>query len=170
MACHMTQETDNLQLEELFHEDQKDREKIYENPKALAQLKESDKARRKRLYVMLELGEVKTKRDLYHAAVILHHGVEPSDFLYAHRLSTMAALMGHKTARWLLAASLDRYLMSLGQGQIYGTQFEYNPSDGRYQLKLPMQDSVTFSWEKEFFGIPTVADRLKQLNAQIKAK
>lgn len=166
----MPPETDNLQLEELFQEDQSDRSKVYETKDEINKLKARDAARRKRLVMMMELGEVKTKNDLYHAAVIFQHGEDPADFLIAHRLSSLAAVMGHKTARWLMAATLDRFLTTLGQGQVYGTQFEYNAREKAYQLKLPVQDSLLLSFEKEFLGVPSVAERLKQLNGQIGKK
>lgn len=162
----MPQETDNLKLEETFQEDQKDRELVYDSPEAVSRLRDHDAARRKRVYVMMELGEVQTMRDLYHASVILQHGDAPADFLTAHRLATVAAIMGHKTARWLLAATLDRYLMAVGQPQVYGTQFEYNAPETRYQLRLPILESVFLDFEKTMLGVPSVSDRLKQLNSR----
>lgn len=164
----MPPETDNLRLKELFDKDQTDREKVLESKDAVNKLKERDSDRRNRLSVMMELGEVRTKNDLYHSAVIFQHGSDPADFLSAHRFATLAAILGHRTARWLLAASLDRYLMSIAQGQIYGTQFEFNGAERRYQLKLPVQDPLLLSFEKEMLGIPPVNDRADQLNAQIK--
>jgi hypothetical protein len=164
----MPPETDNLKLEELFQADQKDREKVYDTQEAVDALYKADKSRRQQISVMMELGEVKTKNDLYHAAVILQHGDTPPDFLTAHRMATLAAIHGHRTARWLLAASLDRYLMSIQQGQVYGTQFEFNPTEKQYQLKLPVLEHTLLSFEKEMLGIPSVKDRLKQLNRQIK--
>ncbi|OIO09135.1 MAG: hypothetical protein AUJ52_06930 [Elusimicrobia bacterium CG1_02_63_36] len=165
----MPPETDNLKLEEIFQADQKDREKVYESQDAVDALRKADKARRQNVSMMMELGEIKTKNDLYHAAVIFQHGDEPQDFLTAHRLATLAAIHGHRTSRWLLAASLDRYLMSLNQGQVYGTQFEFNPTEKRYQLKLPVLEHTLLSFEKEMLGIPSVNDRLNQLNRQIKS-
>ncbi|MFA5138948.1 MAG: hypothetical protein WC728_06915 [Elusimicrobiota bacterium] len=164
----MPPETDNLKLVEVFQEDQKDREKIYDNPQQVATLKERDTARRKRVMVMMELGEVKTKNDLYHAAVIFQHGERPVDYLTSHRLATLSALLGHRTSRWMLAASLDRYLMSIRQPQVYGTQFEYSPVEKRYQLKLPVEETIMLSFEKEMLGVPAVNDRLAQLNSQIR--
>lgn len=164
----MPPETDNLQLEEIFQEDQKDRERVYDTPEEVDKLKERDRARRKRVHMMMELGEVKTKRDLYHAAVIFQHGDKAEDFLISHRLSVMSAILGHRTARWLLAASFDRFLMAIGQAQVYGTQFEYNPNERVYQLKLPVAETVMLPYDKELLGVPPVNERLKQLNAQIK--
>jgi len=164
----MPPETDNLKLLDQFHDDQKDREKVYHTDEDIRELKSRDAARRKRVTMMMELGEVKTKNDLYHAAVIFQHGDSASDFLTSHRLATLAAVQGHRTARWLLAASLDRYLMSISQGQVYGTQFEYNPTEKQYQLKLPVQEPVILSFEKEMLGVPAVSDRLGQLNSHNK--
>ncbi|MFH1725916.1 MAG: hypothetical protein ABII00_15005 [Elusimicrobiota bacterium] len=164
----MPPETDNLKLEELFQEDQRDRARVYDTQSEVTVLNDRDAARRQRITIMMELGEVKTKADLYHAAVIFQHGESSADFLTAHRLATLAAVLGHRTGRWLLAAALDRFLMSIEQAQVYGTQFEFNPTDKRYQLKLPIQEAVLLSFEKEMLGIPSVNDRLDQLNAQIK--
>ena len=165
----MPPETDNLRLQELFQDDQHDREKVYDTAEALAELKGRDRDRIKRLYVMMELDEIKTKNDLYYGAVILQHGENAADFLTAHRMAAIAAILGHRTARWLMAASFDRFLMSVGHGQIYGTQFEFNQEDRRYQLKLPVQDAVMVTFEKEFLGIPPVNERLKALNERIQA-
>src|SRR5258706_12193766 len=136
----MPPETDNLELEELFRQDQEDRQKVFDTPKALEDLQERDHTRRKRVYAMIELGDVQTKNDLYHAGIILHHSSRTEDYLVAHRFAALAAVMGHKTARWLMAAALDRVLMGWGQPQVYGTQFEYSPSSHQYELKLPLQD------------------------------
>ena len=166
----MPPETDNLQLKELFAEDQKDRERVYESKEEVAKLKERDQDRRRRLSVMMELGEVRTKNDLYHCAVIFQHGDRQSDYLNAHRFAALAAILGHRTSRWLLASSLDRYLMSIKQGQVYGTQFEFNGTKKKYQLKLPVQDPFILSFEKEMLGIPADNERIDQLNAQIQKK
>lgn len=165
----MPPETDNLRLQELFQEDQHDREKVYDTAEALSALRQRDRDRIKRIYVMLELDEIKTKNDLYYASVILQHGETAADFLSAHRLAAIAAILGHRTSRWLMAASFDRFLMSVGHGQIYGTQFEFNQEDRCYQLKLPVQDAVMLAFEKEFLGIPPVNERLKALNERIQA-
>lgn len=153
----------------VFQADQKDRESVYHTPEALASLKGRDHERTRQAYELLRAGRLKTPSDLYHAAVVLQHGSVPSDFLTAHRLAFLSALMGHKTSRWLTAATLDRYLMSLGVGQVYGTQFELDPKEGKYQLKLPIQEQAILPFEKEFLGVPAAAERLKALNEQIRS-
>jgi hypothetical protein len=160
----MPPETDNLRLEELHAADQKDREKVLTSPREVEALKTRDLERRKEVQEQFTRGEVNTVNDLYRAAVIFLHGAEPKDFLVAHRLSVMAAINGHRPSRWLAAASLDRFLMSMGLPQTYGTQFEHAAEDNRYQLRLPIDDSTLLHFEKRFFSVPSVMERLAQLN------
>ena len=76
----------------------------------------------------------------------------------------VAAINGHRPSRWLAAASLDRFLMAIGLPQTYGTQFEYSKEENRYQLRLPIDDASVLHFEKHFFGVPPVVERLAQLN------
>ena len=166
----MPPETDNLRLEELYEADQKDRANVLRSAAAVKELKQRDAMRGFLVLEMISQGGVKTKNDLYRAAVILLHGSEPKDYLTAHRLAVLSAVNGHRPARWLAASSLDRYLMSIGQPQVYGTQFEHNPDDNKYQLRLPIDDASLLGWEKKFFSVPSVSERLKQLNSRIQNK
>ena len=163
----MPPETDNLRVEELHLADQADRARVYSSAQDVAALKERDLARRKEVSELLGRGEVNTQNDLYRAAVIFLHGAEPKDFLTAHRMAVISSIQGHRNARWLAAASLDRFLMSIGLPQTYGTQFEHNEEDNRYQLRLPIDDGSVLHFEKHFFGVPSVMERLAQLNRRI---
>lgn len=165
----MPPETDNLRLEELYLADQKDREKVYSSASEVDALKERDRERRRTLVEMIGQGEVNTSNDLYRAAVLFLHGVEPKEFLTSHRLATIASINGHKQSRWLCAASLDRFLMSIGMPQVYGTQFEHSEDENRYQLRLPIDDTTVLHFEKRFFAVPPVVERLAQLNRRIGA-
>jgi hypothetical protein len=64
------------------------------------------------------------------AAFIFQHGQKPDDYLYAHVLATTALGKGFEPAKWLSAATLDRYLRSVKQPQIFGTQFGSLFDDG----------------------------------------
>ncbi|MDD5657846.1 MAG: hypothetical protein PHF00_11410 [Elusimicrobia bacterium] len=163
----MPPETDNLRLEELYEADQKDRAAVFASAAALQELKHRDGMRKTLVLEMISQDGINTPNDLYRAAVILLHASEPKDFLAAHRLAATAAIGGHRPARWLAAASLDRFLMSVGMPQVYGTQFEHNVEDNKYQLRLPIDDSSLLHWEKKFYAVPPVAERLKQLNGRI---
>jgi len=163
----MPPETDNLRLEELHAADQKDREKVLTSAKEVEALKGRDLERRKAVLEFVTRGEINTVNDVYRAAVIFLHGAEPKDFLFAHRLAVMGAINGHRPSRWLAAASLDRFQMSLGLPQTYGTQFEHDAENNRYQLRLPIDDASVLHFEKRFFNVPSVMERLAQLNRKM---
>jgi hypothetical protein len=166
----MPPETDNLQLQDIYQSDQSDRKKIYDSPQAVSELKQRDAMRKTVTLDMISKGEVNTSLDLYWAAVILLHGNEPKDFLTSHRLAVLSAINGHRPARWLAASSLDRYLMASGQSQVYGTQFEHNAEENKYQLRLPIEDNRLLNWEKKFLNVPAVTERLQQLNGRIQVQ
>jgi len=72
--------------------------------------------------------KVQTGEDYYYAAFIFQHGQKSEDYLYAHVLAVTALGKGFSPAKWLCAATLDRYLRSIKQPQIFGTQFGNGPA------------------------------------------
>jgi hypothetical protein len=82
-----------------------------------------DSARRKRVRELIDQSGVRTGKDYERAAMIFQHGDTPEDIILAHVLAVTALGNGNPGARWLAAASLDRYLHRCGQPQIFGTQF-----------------------------------------------
>lgn len=64
---------------------------------------------------MLEAGALKTGEDFEDASVIFQHGDNPQDYLLAHVLAMAAMTKGDANARWIAAATLDRYLQSVKQ-------------------------------------------------------
>lgn len=89
-----------------------------------------DAERRARTRAMLDANEITTAHDYFHAAFIFQHGGEPEDFLLAHVLAVTAVDKGHAQAFWIAAATLDRYLQSVGRPQTYGTQLQLRPAAG----------------------------------------
>lgn len=112
---------DNDDLTKLYRADQSERQGTNIDWSALYH---RDIERRAQLRQMLANGKVVTGADYYHAAMILQHGENPDDYLLAHVLAVDALSKGNLDARWLAAATLDRYLRSIGQPQIYGTQYK----------------------------------------------
>jgi hypothetical protein len=72
---------------------------------------------------MIDAGELHTGLDYRNASLVMQHGTQPDDYLLAHALAVIGASKGDKTALWLSAATLDRYLKSIKQPQVYGTQY-----------------------------------------------
>jgi len=128
-------QTDNLELRHLFADDMHDRGSepfdFDENGKPVPhkEWKESpdmqahDAVRQKRVREMLNEGTVRTTNDYVWASFIFQHGQTPDDYLLAHVLGMIAASKGDKIGRWIAAATLDRYLQSIRQPQVFGTQF-----------------------------------------------
>ena len=64
-----------------------------------------------------------TGADNYYAAMILQHGEKPEDYLLAHELCIVAISKREAKAKWLAAATEDRFLMMIGHPQRFATQF-----------------------------------------------
>ncbi len=120
-----SQPPDNAHLTTLYNVDQSAREGDHID---WAKLSQEDEQRRQAVHHMLDVGEVRTGSDFYHAAMIFQHGQNPDDYLLAHILAMDAVAQGSKEARWLSAATLDRYLLSIWQPQVFGTQFHGLPN------------------------------------------
>jgi len=108
-----------ITLRKIYDEDQKNRNDS-----------EGDARRRAQVRQLIAEGKVQSGEDYYYAAFIFQHGQKPDDYLYAHVLATTALGKGFEPVKWLSAATLDRYLRSVKQPQIFGTQFGSLFDDG----------------------------------------
>ncbi|MCA9791035.1 MAG: hypothetical protein KC910_04540, partial [Candidatus Eremiobacteraeota bacterium] len=128
--------TVSSRLARMLRQDQADRQIFADTPAstwndpehvaARARMGENDAQRRAEVQEMLDAGEVHEPDDCYSAAMIFQHGTVAQDYLKAHRLAYQAALGGHGPARGLTAATLDRFLLTVEQPQIVGTQYYTN--------------------------------------------
>jgi hypothetical protein len=82
-----------------------------------------DAARHKQVRELLATGDLKTAQDFRDASFIFQHSDQPDDYLLAHLLAVNAIALGDTSARWIAAATMDRYLQAIGQKQVFGTQF-----------------------------------------------
>lgn len=112
----------NSRIERLFQEDQAARSSGFDGD--WDKIAADDAARRKEAAALISNGDIVTADDYYHAAYIFQHGDAPEDYLKAHTLATASALRGRADAAWIAAATLDRYLQSMGKPQIFGTQYK----------------------------------------------
>jgi hypothetical protein len=124
-------------LKTLFVEDQRDRgvaladDGVSLLPKEQAdklppydwkETQKRDQARREQARVLLARPGL-SGEDYYFAAFLFQHGEEADDYLFAHILATEAVALGYSRAKWIAAATLDRYLQQIGQKQVFGTQY-----------------------------------------------
>lgn len=144
----------NAELKAMFDADQTAR--MDENAD-WEKVTKDDTARRKRVREMLDAGEVRTGADYVHAAFIFQHGHEADDYLLAHALAMTGVQKGHKLAPWIAAATLDRYLHSIGKAQIYGTQKRLGANDEL--TPEPYNRSLITDVVRKAAGVPALADQ-----------
>ena len=132
------------------------------------ELKQRDDARYARLQELLREGKVLSGDDCYYAAMLMQHGTTTDDYLLAHILACAAAQMGNKQAKWLSAASLDRYLQKLGQPQVFGTQYFTNYADSSW-TQDPFKTDLIGDGIRKLYNTPDLAEskrRLKDLEKE----
>ena len=166
-SCTATSEVQSphtLELRALFEEDQAIRADGFQGftKEQIQAVVAEDAVRKARVLELLEQDALVLPEDCYRAAMVLQHGGEPIDFLMAHVLATSAAQDGHEGARWLSAASLDRYLMAIEQPQVFRTQF--NSKNGSPWTQEPVVDFLGDTL-RDRFGVPSVAEAKANLAA-----
>jgi len=122
------------ELARMFAEDQGDRIPQPAGPIDWDVVGPRDSVRLARVKQMCRSQRLSTGMDHYHAAMILQHAHEPDDYLLAHELCIVAVGKGVEQAKWLAAASEDRYLMNIGRPQRFGTQYRIDGTDGKWSL------------------------------------
>jgi hypothetical protein len=147
--------SDNAELARIFQEDQDDRKPGLHGID-WAKLKPRDDARLARIRELYASDALRTGADWFHAALILQHSSEADDYLLAHEMSVAAVALGHKEARWLTAASEDRFLRKIGRKQRFGTQYEPAHKPGSLEL-APTEHQVTDAL-REVLGIQSLAE------------
>jgi len=143
------------ELQLLFRADRDERANhpAYGTPE-YRELRELDAQRRRRLAVIVESGGLKEPEDYYQAAWILNHGESVDEIWQAHTLAKEAVELGLRCARWLAAATYDRWLMYQGKPQKYGTQIV---PDGKRQRVWDV-DPATSDAERADWDVPTLAE------------
>ncbi len=154
------------ELARLFTEDQADRRVPPGEQIDWDVIGPRDAARLARVKELCRGGALHQAEDYYHAAMVLQHAHEPEDHLLAHELCVIAVDLGHEPARWLAAASEDRFLMRIGRPQRFGTQFRVDGPDGRWCLS-DVDPGVTDAM-RVALGVPPLSEaqaRAARMNA-----
>jgi hypothetical protein len=114
----------------------------------------ADTRHRTRVLEILRTDGLRSGEDFYHAAMILQHSNPGTPdytlehYLLAHALASVAAFEGHEKARWLSAATLDRYFFWTEQAQFFGTQY-VRDEDGNWKPG-PYSEFLTGALETTF--------------------
>lgn len=158
---------DNPELIDIFEADQADRESDNQSLTEVLAVIKRDSLRKTRIQQLLDSNQVRTPTDFYIAAMVFQHGDDSSDYRKAMNLVTKAIELDSTVPKWLLAAATDRYLLSTGRPQIYGTQY-FKDGDEAWKLENIDSTEITDEIRKEF-GVETLAqqrEKVKQMNLE----
>jgi hypothetical protein len=151
--------TVNAEMKAIFDADQADRRAGAAIDWAVVAPR--DEARRARTIQLLNAGALRSGDDFWRAAFIFQHGGEANSYLLAHTLAMIAAARGRPDATWIAAATLDRYLQTIGQKQIYGTQYSTRP--GQPATREPYDTSLISDALRQALGVPALAQQAAQV-------
>lgn len=108
-----------------------------------------DDARHRAVRKLLADGKLQSGKDYNFAALIFQHSGDSADLILAHALAVTAVAKGEGNAKWLAAATFDRYLHSIKQPQVFGTQL-FRDAGGPWSMepydRTALSDSVRAAW------------------------
>lgn len=144
-------------LEEIYQADQADRRIMVEKPHLTSdevmKIVINDFRRRQEVYNYIISSRVASGRAFYIAALIFQHGDCPDHYKFATELAAKAIELGYEENRWLYAAALDRYLLSIGEREKFGTQ-----TTGVCPGTLEFYDPETTDEERAVYDVPTLKE------------
>ncbi len=149
---------DNEQMAAIVARDQADRDG--NSHISDISMQKADAERRTQTANLLKRGLLHTGPDFDHAALIFQHGTNPDDYLLAHVLAVIAVSKGQRGAVWISAATLDRYLQSIHQAQIFGTQYKVVNKDPSTQE--PYNRDLVSDALRVYMGVPDQKSQDKQ--------
>jgi hypothetical protein len=120
----------------------------------------ADEERRIATAALLKEGKLHTGHDFESAALVFQHGAASDDYLLAHVLAVVAISKGQSGAVWISSATLDRYLQSIHQPQVFGTQFA-TPTNER-ATQEPYARGLISDSLRVYLGVPTQAEQEAQ--------
>ncbi|HKP30276.1 MAG TPA: hypothetical protein VJU15_12770 [Gemmatimonadales bacterium] len=161
-------------LKALFDADQAERSGPIEKVDMEA-LDEKDRVRRDSLRALVADGVLASAKSYYHAAMIMQHGVDSMDYRQANEWARKSEELDSTKVetRWLVAATWDRYQMSRGEPQWYGTQSN-RVDGGKGALVLSRMDPTRVTDRERIYRgvgrIDQLCARLAAINKQLKLK
>jgi hypothetical protein len=151
-------ETPSAEMQQIFDEDQRIRRSAdWGRKEKLNEIRKQEAERRAATARLIAAGRLHTGKDYEEAAFVFQHGTTADDYLVAHTLALAALAKGDASAAWIAAATLDRYLQTIGKPQIYGTQ--YRSENGKPATPEPFQRDLISDALRHQIGVPAIADQ-----------
>ena len=116
----------NPEMQKIVDEDQAVRKQNWSNltQDELNAITVKDRERNRRTREIVKAGELHTAGDFANASLVMQHSQSFAGFQLAHELAVCSMLLGDRgIGRWLVAATYDRMLGSVGHDQRFATQF-----------------------------------------------
>jgi hypothetical protein len=109
-----------------------------------------DQLRQSKVRALLSDGQVQTAKEFHYAALILQHSSTTDELALAHVLAVTAVIQGDNGAKWLAAATFDRYRQNQKERQVFGTQFMRSAGESKWSMEPydpgAVPDSVRALW------------------------
>lgn len=153
----------NAELQNLYNQDQSDR---LNGPINWSEVSQRDLEREARVYELLDSNKVITAKDYHNAAMIFQHGQDSVAYGMAVKLMRKSLELDPKGNKWLLAAAIDRDLMSRDKPQIYGTQYSRLDGDSPW-YRYELDSTVVTDKERIEHRVETLAqqrEKTKRMN------
>lgn len=157
------------ELATIVKADQDDRKDWQKKPPTdMTNVAKRDLARRKRIGEIFGEGCFSKAEDYAAAALVFQHGDAPEHFFQTFLWAKRAVELGDASQSRLLALGIDRYLINIGQKQLFGSQASKPDfkSDTCWCLSK-IERSFPDKLRKKYAGkkLTDVFDWLKELNA-----
>jgi tetratricopeptide (TPR) repeat protein len=171
ISCKTNNENSQTELKEVI-EDNAELIEIYKNDQADRQAGENidwsvvskrDSLRELRVYQLLDSNKVRTSKDYHNAAMVFQHGGDSTAYGMAVKMMRKSIELDSTTDKWLLAAAIDRYLLSKDEPQIYGTQYHKYGKDEPWQI-AKMDTTKISDAERIEYGVETLAEQKEKVN------
>jgi hypothetical protein len=144
----------NPEMQKIVDDDQAVRKQNWNNltPDELKASTAKDHERNRQTREIVKAGELHTASDFANASLVMQHSQNFAGFQLAHELAVCSMLLGDRgLGRWLVTATYDRMLGSVGHDQRFGTQF------GPTGLMLVDETGICDA-ERQALGCPTLSE------------
>lgn len=156
------------ELKKLAAADQHDRgnwDKL--SPKQLGAIGLRDLKRRIRVGKLFAEGCFKSADDYAAGALIYQHGNVPDHYFQAFSWSYRGVLLGDERQKHMMALAIDRYLVSIGKKQLFGSQYSASSTTDKCFCMRSVEQSFPDEMRQFYLGQSLSAQyaRLISLNA-----
>jgi hypothetical protein len=152
------QKARSQELVKLYNADQEDRAFFEAHPEkpqseeVMIRMGIRDLVRRKRIGEILGEGCLNSSEDYKSAAMIFQHGIHPDHFFQAFVWAKKSFDLGDMSQKSLVALAADRYLVSIGQKQLFGSQAFKAQTMGSCFCIQPIENDFPDSIRTEYRG------------------